>query len=163
MRASRIKIRKATEADIPAIIAANDKGGALHQKLEPALFRRSPVWKRHLTRDLKKALGADRRQNGIFVADVDGAVAGYIWVEVTQRSACWSLRKRGFVGEMDVLPAYRRQGIGLLLFRNALHWFRSKKAKLLYTNYVIKNPSSTSFWKKMGFVPYVEFSQRSLK
>lgn len=60
----------------------------------------------------------------------------------------------GYLADLYVLPAGRRQGLGTRLVQAALQWFAGQGIPEVYLQVVDRNRAGVEFWKKMGFVPH---------
>jgi GNAT superfamily N-acetyltransferase len=91
-----------------------------------------------LTEDLQ-------RDEGFFVAELDGEVRGYVDL-VAQP---WQRMVR--VVNLGVDHDYRRRGIGTALMRRAREWTVEQGARALLAEMTTKNYPAISFYRKLGF------------
>jgi len=98
----------------------------------------------------------ERHDAHVLVADDDGRIAGYIIGIIQSKPPVYLKPSYGFIDSTAVKESYQRQGIGALLFQNVREWFRSQGVERLELYAALMNPKSTSFWRKMGFSPYLE-------
>lgn len=60
----------------------------------------------------------------------------------------------GYVTDIVVDPAARRQGIGRALFAALRGWMRERGADHLRLQVLDRNPASQAFWREMGCSDY---------
>jgi len=84
--------------------------------------------------------------DGVFVAEVDGEIAGYI----TTRLNRWT--KIGGIPNLAVHPKFQRQSLGKQLIEAALAYFRTEGMQYAKIETLAQNPVGTTFYPKMGFV-----------
>jgi ribosomal protein S18 acetylase RimI-like enzyme len=86
-------------------------------------------------------------ENGIFILDDDGTLAGFIWVAVR-------MDLQGTYGSIDQVylkPEYRRRGLGALLM-NAAHDYIQRQGLDLARLYVTcDNFDAVSLYRRMGY------------
>jgi ribosomal protein S18 acetylase RimI-like enzyme len=94
--------------------------------------------------------GADRRTldvlegETVFVAEVDGAAAGYVAVELTEASAR--------VDQLFVSPEHEREGVGRRLLEHAEGYAISQGAATLQVIVEDENRRAHDFYRGRGFV-----------
>lgn len=77
------------------------------------------------------------------VADVDGRVAGFAMGEMYGADA--------YLHELDVDPAFQRQGIGAALVSGFVEAARAKRALAVYLSTFRDPPWNAPFYRRMGF------------
>lgn len=105
------------------------------------------------------------KQGRIFIAeDAAGATIGWavalvddneIYVEL-------ELRRFGYVSELYVVEAMRKQGIGRALIAKCEDYFRSLGLKLMMIGVLAKNTNARRSYIAAGFRPYSEMLQKKL-
>ena len=95
--------------------------------------------KAHINHDV------DRNADGIFVAEVDGEIAGYVTTDVNPKS------KIGDIPNFAVAPRFQRRGIGRQLLETALAYL--KQSGMLHARIatLAQNQIGAEFYPKMGF------------
>ena len=83
---------------------------------------------------------------GIFVAEIDGNVVGYITSRLDVED------KIGWIPNLAVLPAYQGQGLGKQLMQAALDNFRKEGMELVKIETLEQNEVGARFYPKAGFV-----------
>jgi ribosomal protein S18 acetylase RimI-like enzyme len=94
---------------------------------------------RHI--DLDVATNAD----GIFVAEVDGQVVGYVTTRVDPVTSV------GGIPNFGVLERYRNQGIGRRLLETAIAYLRSEGMQLARIETLEQNPIGQHLYPSVGF------------
>ena len=89
----------------------------------------------------------------IFVAEIDGAVAGYCYAGVEPLSWKELRDEAGFIHDLALDPAARRQGAGRALLAAAIDWFRSRRMSrvMLWTS--TENAPAQQLFRHAGFRP----------
>jgi GNAT superfamily N-acetyltransferase len=64
---------------------------------------------------------------------------------------------------MAVTKNYRRSGIGERMYKLIQDWFKQQDVNRIELRVSLPNEISTSFWRKMGFKPYLETVVKKLK
>ena len=83
--------------------------------------------------------------DGIFVAEVDGEIAGYI---TTRLNAATRI---GGIPNLAVLPKFQRRGIGRRLIEKALAYLQAEGMLYARIETLAQNPVGTHFYPDMGF------------
>lgn len=90
-----------------------------------------------------------REGNEFYVAESDGAMAGYLWWGTSQRP--FSGTKVGWVYDVQVMPSFRGRGIGEALMKHALKVSREKGLRQTGLMVNEKNSVAWSLYEKLGF------------
>ncbi len=96
-------------------------------------------------RDLDQLVENLQREQGFFVAEVDGEVRGYVdliaqpWRRVVR------------VVNLAVDQGYRRRGIGTTLMRRARQWAIAERAAAMLAEMTTKNYPAISFFRRLGY------------
>jgi ribosomal protein S18 acetylase RimI-like enzyme len=85
------------------------------------------------------------------VADIDGELIGFCYSYISQKPRYFKLSKFGFIGDLYVVPEYRRGGIGRALVKDALDFFAGKRIKQIELLVAVKNTGTIKFWESLGF------------
>ena len=96
--------------------------------------------KAHINQDVR------RNADGIFVAEVDGEIAGYVTTDVNPKS------KIGDIPNFAVDPRFQRRGIGRQLLETALAYL--KESGMLHARIATlsQNQIGAELYPKLGFV-----------
>ncbi len=89
----------------------------------------------------------------IFVAEMDGAVLGYCYAVIEPLSWKELRDETGFISDLALDPAARRQGAGRRLVAAAIEWFRHRKLArvMLWTS--TQNDAARELFLSAGFRP----------
>ena len=83
---------------------------------------------------------------GIFVAEVDGEIAGYITTRVNRRT------KIGGVPNLAVRPKFQQRGLGRRLIETALEYLRGEGMLYAKIETLDQNQIGSVFYPEMGFI-----------
>lgn len=143
-------IRKAILEDYDALCELIDQVDALHRDRLPNIYRKpdGPVREENEI----AALIADERV-GLFVAEVEGELAGYIhaYLRDTPPVPVLVPRRFGMIDSMAVGANQRRKGIGQALIAQVQGWAREKGAASLELNVYEFNQDALLFYEALGF------------
>lgn len=139
-------IRRITEADVPCVVRLQHQLMDYHEALDSRIVHREDIeesferWLRNLFTDENAV---------IFVAEVDGFVAGYA-VGSDRDSLAYIPKRIGFIVDTCVDKAYRQRGIGAAMVVELKAWFRSRGLTTARVNAAHKNPAAQNFWRGQG-------------
>jgi ribosomal protein S18 acetylase RimI-like enzyme len=85
------------------------------------------------------------------VAELDGKLVGFCFSYISKKPKYFKLGRFGFIGDLYVVPHYRRQGIGHDLVKDALNFFVKRRASQIELLVAVKNESAIKFWEALGF------------
>jgi ribosomal protein S18 acetylase RimI-like enzyme len=95
---------------------------------------------------------------GIFSYQIRNNFKGFIWEEDGTPAGLATIHNQGeeewLVGNIGVLPAYRRRGIARKLFDHCLVFFREQNCKRVYLQVIDGNTPAYSLYKDLGFEDY---------
>lgn len=94
---------------------------------------------RHVDDDVKE------HADGIFVAEVDGKILGYISTRVDLEAG------KGRIPNLAVAASARGQGIGRKLIRHALEYFQTEGMGVAVIETMASNPIGQSLYPSCGF------------
>jgi ribosomal protein S18 acetylase RimI-like enzyme len=86
-----------------------------------------------------------QRDEGFFVAEVDGQVCGYVDLLMQP----W--QHQGWIANLAVDRAYRQRGIGTALMRQARQWAWEQGLHVIMAEATTKNYPALCFYQKLGF------------
>jgi L-amino acid N-acyltransferase YncA len=142
-----MKIRKATQKDIPAISGLIREMAKYHNKLDK--FYATSISKKALKSYIGEFL-RDRNRVAI-VAEENKKMVGYILGSIRIYPVYISRTKSGCLDEAFVDMNYRNKGIGKKLLSELVKWFKSKKIRDVVASVDARNETSIKIWKKLGF------------
>jgi len=145
-----IIIREATAGDYDALCAIIDEVDTLHRDRMPHIFQKPPG----PVRDKEYILGLLADDSvGLFVAEVEGQVAGFVHALVRDTPP-WPVlvpRRRAFVDSLAVGQEFRRHGIGRALMDRAHTWAAAKGAVDVELNVFEFNQPALAFYRALGY------------
>jgi ribosomal protein S18 acetylase RimI-like enzyme len=92
----------------------------------------------------------------VLVAESDGELLGQIIGMVRDRYPVFEPELFGYVSDVVVRPAARRNGIGEALFSALVAWFRERGARHIELRVAHNNPVSQAFWRAAGCTDYMD-------
>ena len=87
----------------------------------------------------------------VLVAEVDGRVAGYVFVSVEAESWKELRPEAGYIHDIVVDPAQRRHGAGTALLKAALDWFAAHNIARVMLWTAPQNTQAQSLFRRFGF------------
>ena len=147
---NELTIRRATQADLDAVIALLADTDALHRDALPWLFQ--PTEGTHWHDFLEPFVTQADRVMLVAVA-ADGTLAGVIYM-LLRPPARAPIVKPAVVAELDSLAvndAFRRQHIGTRLVEAALDWAKAAGATRTELSVYEFNGPARAFWSTFGF------------
>ena len=139
--------------------AARDMDGLRHcfielQDFERAFDSRMPGGADIADECVARILDRCKREDGqVFVAEVDGVIAGY--VSAFSRIRSEALHDGDFeyalIGDLVVLEAYRKRGLGKALLSAAEDFVKERGAKWLRIGVVSGNRRAINLYESMGY------------
>ncbi len=92
----------------------------------------------------------------VLVAECGEAVVGYCLGQIMEKPPVYPEPRYGYIDNIAVREGYQRKGIGAMLVREMCRWFASRDLRRVEVFAAVKNPKSTSFWRKMGYAAFLE-------
>jgi ribosomal protein S18 acetylase RimI-like enzyme len=143
-------IRRATEADLPALGVLGASLMRVHYTFDPLRFMAPPrdpesgyAW--FLGTQLKEADVA------VFVAEESGRVVGYVYAALEPQSWKELRDEAGFIHDVVVAPEAQRHGVASALVNAACEWFRSIGAPRVVLGTAEKNERAQRLFTRLGF------------
>ena len=144
-------VRRARTGDIPRVMALLSEVLEIHAKIRPDIF--VPGTTKYTAEELAEKFANDNTP--VYVADVDGDVAGYVFCVIRERQGSGYMVKSKslYIDDLCVDGEYRGKGIGKTLFD-----FAVGEAKRLGCSSVTLavwegNDGAYAFYQKMGMKP----------
>ena len=140
-------IRFAENRDIPGMIELLKQVGEVHHQLRPDLFRSGA--QKYNEQDLEELLKDAGRP--VFIADIDGNVAGYCFciLQVTENNPVLCDRKVLYIDDLCVEETLRGQGIASKLYDYTLDYARGLGCDAVTLNVWYGN-GAQKFYEKCG-------------
>jgi ribosomal protein S18 acetylase RimI-like enzyme len=141
----------------------------IRQAREEELLKIAELWKAFMkyNRDFNKSFEINKKAKEIFsremiekleesdshlaVAESDGELIGFCYSYISQKPKYFRLSKFGFIGDLYVIPEFRRNGVGRALVKDAVDFFNRKKIKQIELLVAMKNENTIKFWESLGF------------
>ncbi len=154
-----MKIRKATKADVPKILPVWRELMELHRRLDSFYDCREGA-----DRLFAKFISNNIREPNacVLVAEADGRVVGYCQGMISKHPPVLKIIEYGQILDFAVLQSWRRQGLGQQMLEKMFEWFWARGLLRIEVRCSLLNEISRSFWRKMGFEPYMETLFRRL-
>ncbi len=94
------------------------------------------------------------------VVEFDDELVGYCLSYVSKKPYFFKLGKFGFIGDLYVLEAYRRNGFGRMLVDDANAFFRRKRVSQVELLVANDNVNTIKFWEKLGYKTLLQWMYR---
>jgi GNAT superfamily N-acetyltransferase len=147
---TRVVVRRATDADSPALGRLGGMLMRLHHAFDPQRFIAPGTdpeggYEWFLRTQLNEVDAV------VLVAEKDGAVVGYVFAALEPMS--WKeLREAcGFIHDIAVDEVGRRSGVATALMEAAIEWLRSHGAPRVVLGTAERNPAAHRLFEKLGF------------
>jgi ribosomal protein S18 acetylase RimI-like enzyme len=148
-------IRRATDSDAALLSSLNEDVQALHAAALPWRFK--PPGAETFPPAEAAALIA-KPENLVFIAEVEGVAAGYVYGEVI-RQAETSFRhgyEMVYLHHISVRPAYRRRGVGQALVEALRAAASELGIELMALDVWSFNDEARAFFRRRGFTVFNE-------
>jgi len=142
-----VKYRLATEADFPTLVEMYTLLNTYFYQMVYRLPQPENVGQVWLD-SFRRTLG---RFSNVFVAEIDGQVAGFMLCRLKRVPNYMGGVLVGELSDMWIDKSARRMGIGDKLSRLALDWMRSQGAHSVEIQVLKDNEASWKLYEKMGF------------
>jgi ribosomal protein S18 acetylase RimI-like enzyme len=137
-----IKIRRANEKDIGALSKLFHQYDLFEHSLDSRIEVSSEKkYRKEIPQKFKD------ESDVLIVAECNSRVVGFISYAVWKQGKM----KEGAIGDMFIIDAYRRRGVGKCLVRYVLNEMKKQKCKFVKSGVRPKNRNSQKFWRKQGF------------
>ncbi len=115
----------------------------LHKNGRPDMFPN--LTSKYTSKEVHERLS--KEENGVFVAEQDGKVIGYVFCDIIKEGNGLTL----YIDDLCVDPEVRRCGVGRMLIDKAREYASQKGCALLMLNVWEFNESAVEFYEKYGF------------
>ncbi len=139
--------RLVTETDFPVLIEMFDELNSYFYQVGYRLPQPKNVGEVWLD-SFRRTLG---RFSNVFIAEVDGQVAGFMLCRLKRVPAYMGGVMVGELSDMWINPDARRLGIGDKLSRLAIDWMREQGAHSVEIQILRDNEASWKLYERMGF------------
>lgn len=93
----------------------------------------------------------DSPDNCVFVAEQEGAIAGYVYAALEPLSWKELRGPAGFIHDVAVAPELRRSGTGTKLMEAAIDWLRAQGAPRVILGTAAPNAGAQALFRRLGF------------
>lgn len=144
-------IRNAMAQDIPGILNLLKQVGKVHSDIRPDIFPAGAL--KYDASALLTLLGDASRP--IFIADVDGVVAGYCFCvhKVIEDSALSVGRQELYIDDLCVDENHRRMGLAKVLYDHTLAYAKKTGCNMVTLHVWNGNDGAIHFYEQMGMTP----------
>ena len=140
---NEITVRNSRVSDTESIYKLLRVIADLHRTARPDMF--DGLVSKYTESEVEKRLSNE--DNGVFVAEIEGAVVGYVFCEVIKEGSGNTL----YIDDLCVDENARKQGVGKLLVDKAGEYAKQKSCTCLMLNVWEFNENAISFYEKYGF------------
>ncbi|MCC6381777.1 MAG: GNAT family N-acetyltransferase [Dehalococcoidia bacterium] len=147
-------VRRATVEDAPALYRAWQSLRAHNAGLDDRI-RHLPVSDGEFALALREILG--RKSSQTFVAEEEGALAGFITGAVEENQPDRLPERHVTIGYLFVEAAARRRGTGRRLFEAVRAWAAEQEGVSHVEMTVLAGDAAAeAFWRRLGFTPFIQ-------
>jgi ribosomal protein S18 acetylase RimI-like enzyme len=146
---AEVIVRPAQREDLDAVARLWESLVEYHRGLDADLPPAAPQGVRRYARQLLDRL--DDPLTRVLVADAGGEVVGYVLgVVVDLAPQMFQQEASGFLADIYVDQAYRRQGVGRALVEALVAWFAQRGLRYYEWHVAARNEESLAFWHSLG-------------
>ena len=150
---TKISIRSARKTDVPAMVKLWKEMMDFHKERD-RIFTRTTTGHKGWIKFIAGHMAS--KNSCVLVAECDGQLVGHCLAFITEYPPVITTKRYGKFQEIAVAADYRRCGVGERLVKKMLKWFAQQGIKRIEVRVSVHNELSTTFWRKMGFTPYIE-------
>lgn len=145
------KIREAKQSDAKGLAELYIQFWNTHKGIDPLLEFKKKINLKNQIEFAKKDI--KKRNNHIFVADLNGKIIGFIEFFIKKNENCFKIKRYGYLNTAVTHKDYRKKGVAKSLANSALKFFKDKKIKYVKANVYNQNQIAMKTWIKLGFQP----------
>ena len=143
-------IRNANKNDLNGIVELWLQMSSLHASHDASFNLKQNA--QNLFKDYAKEIIEDNDK--LTIVYYDNSVLGYLFAEILNQPPVYLDEQIGLISEVSFHGDARRRGIGKKLLEHAENWLREKSVKRIDCQVATKNPISTNFWNKNGYLAH---------
>lgn len=149
-------IRPATDADVPAVLPMVQSICDMHAAMDPLRYSFVPDITAKYAQWLPKRIVDPG--SVLLVAQLNSPatpseLAGFLVAETLDEIPIYLTRRYGFIHDLWVQPAHRRQGIAHALARECLARFHAMNLTQVRLDTAAANSSARALFERVGFTP----------
>jgi GNAT superfamily N-acetyltransferase len=115
----------------------------------------------HLREDVKKYMKLNPKKAAVFVADNNGKLIGYIYGRILNKPKM-VLSRIGIIEDWFVEDKYRGKGVGEMLWKKLISWFKEKRCNRLELDVFTTNKHAINIYHRLGFIDKLIVMTRKL-
>ncbi|GJM44708.1 MAG: hypothetical protein DHS20C21_15500 [Gemmatimonadota bacterium] len=149
---SNFIVRAAKPADESAVLALVQSEMTAHQGVDPRFQLRAdaaPRYALYLHDRLRE------NDSSVFVAEDNGVVIGAAIGSIRIQEAFFEPRRFGYVSDLVVDPARRREGVGRALWDRVALWFRGLGVGVVRLHVAAHGGAAKAFWDSVHAEPFL--------
>lgn len=155
-------IRPATLDEIPSIVRLGRQLWELHLTFDSEYYKLENNFDELFTAWAKEQLGRDYQFILTAYDETSQKMAGFISGFIKALYPWFCTKSVGHISYLVIDPVYRAKGIGGLLEKGALSWFKAKNISYVevYTDEV--NSLGVTAWSSYGYLPFKKFLRKKI-
>ena len=155
-----IRIRPASEADLPAVNRLRAQVNEVHVQGRPDIFK--PGFGQDIQDHLAQRFADE--EGGVLVAEAGDQIVGFAMVDYIDRPASdYNLPRRFYhVAEFGVDPTWQRRGVASALMQSMQADARARGFQKIELDVWAFNEGALAFYEAMGFQTYRRFMELPL-
>jgi GNAT superfamily N-acetyltransferase len=150
----KIKIEEAKRKDINSIVKLQMGLADFHKKINSKYFKSGKEREKQLRKRLLRDLPKRKKNRKFFVAKIKNRAIGFFVGGIHKSPPYCQEEKIGEIYQAYVSSKFRKRGIGKLLFKELLNWFKKRKIKFIEVDVDARNKIGVNAWKKYGFFEF---------
>jgi GNAT superfamily N-acetyltransferase len=147
-----VTIRPATADDLEAVVDLWLEMMAEHEAFDPRV--RLSISARSAYRNYA-LYHIEREDAPVFVVEKRGEIIAYCLAYCARSLPMFRPSSYGFISDLVVGRAWRRQGLGTALLERVRAWFAGRGIRSLQLQVYSRNAPGLQFWQRVGFSPFV--------
>lgn len=148
-----MRLRGAIASDIPGLVTLWSEFMDYHAGFAGSPTRRDDAETRWAT--YNASIISDE-SFGVYVAESECKLVGYVVATVGAYAPIYVEEEFGFIQEIVVNAAYRRNGIGRQLVAAVAAWLGTRGVRRIELKVDAVNDASKRFWSRLGYGPNTE-------
>jgi GNAT superfamily N-acetyltransferase len=149
---SEVVIRAARMSDEAGILALAKQEMTALEAMDPRFRLRADSEGRYATYLRERTREAD---TAVFVAEENGRIIGLGIASVRAQASFFEPSRYGYISDLLVLETERRRGIGTLMYRRMVKWFRGFGISIARLHVASCNEPARAFWNVAGATDYL--------